>query len=98
MSRTASANAPSYTRVHEATRCRLNETQGMTTMTNIQTNQIEALSDANLDEVAGGFRLDIFEGQVGNILSRLHHPIAERGAILQGAKAIFNNLLGNFDN
>jgi hypothetical protein len=53
---TASMNVSPYTRttLHEATRCRFNQT-GDTTMTDIQTNRFEALSDAEIDNVAGGF-------------------------------------------
>ena len=50
----------------------------MTTMTNIQTNQIEALSDADLDNVAGGsIGLSLHA-----IFNALHHPQGNVGFIV----------------
>jgi hypothetical protein len=56
----------------------------MTTMISNQTNQIEALSDAELDNVAGGsIGLSLLA-----IRNALHHPIGNAGFILSETKNV----------
>jgi hypothetical protein len=89
---TASDRLSSYTHAHEATRCRFQQ-KGTTTMTNLQTNQIETLSDAELDNVAGGFSLSILKAQVHFIGNLAHHPIDNAGQIAKTSVAALKNIL-----
>jgi hypothetical protein len=63
---------------------------GMTTMTNIQTNQIEALSDAELDNVSGGNPLGDFIGS-GIPLSPVAHGLSGAANSIGHAAASVEN-------
>jgi hypothetical protein len=67
-------------------------------MTSNQNNQIETLSDAELDGVAGGFRLDLFKTQVSFLFAKAHHPIDNASSIVGVGKGMVNNFLGRLDN
>jgi hypothetical protein len=65
-------------------------------MTNIQTNQIETLSDAELDNVAGGFSLGLLKFQAHLIVAATHHPIDNAGFIAHEAKNVVKNIFSIF--
>jgi hypothetical protein len=92
---TAAANVSPYTRIiHEATQCRFKK--GITTMTNIQTSQIETLSDAELDNVNGGS----IGLSLQAIRNALHHPQGNVGFIVSEsasvAKSVVKGFFGHF--
>jgi hypothetical protein len=89
---TAAANVSPYTTIiHGATRCRFQQ-KGITTMTNIQTNQIEALSDAELDNVNGGsIGLSLHA-----IFNALHHPQGNVGFIVSESASVAKSVVKGF--
>jgi hypothetical protein len=69
----------------------------MTTMTEIQTNKIDALLDTELDQVAGGFSLSQFKYQVTHaISSAIQHPVDNLPTVGFYAKNALNNFLSLF--
>jgi hypothetical protein len=94
---TAANITAAHTHAHEATAVPLPAT-GDTTMTNLQTSQIQTLADAELDGVAGGFRLDLFKTQASFLFAKAHHPIDNASSIIGVGKAMVNNFLGGLDN
>ena len=61
-------------------------------MTNVLTNQVEALSDAELDNVAGGFSLNLLKLQAHLIGLSAHHPVDNAGFIAHEAKNVVKNI------
>jgi hypothetical protein len=83
-----------YTRIHEA-KGAASSTKGDTTMTNLQTNQIENLSDAELDNVAGGgFNFFAASVEVGALHHMIRHPIDNAGQIARTSAGLMKNILG----
>jgi hypothetical protein len=64
-------------------------------MTNIQTTK--ALSDAELDNVAGGFNFGIFKLEVQALAVNARHPIDNARMIVNIGKGMLNNFLGRLD-
>ena len=64
----------------------------MTTMTNIQTNQIEALSDADLDNVTGGS----IGLSLQAIRNALHHPQGNVGFIVSESASVAKSVVKGF--
>ena len=61
-------------------------------MTNIQNNEVEALSDADIEIVAGGFSLNQLHLQAHLIGVAAHHPIDNAGFIAHEAKNMVKNV------
>jgi hypothetical protein len=68
----------------------------MTTMISNQVNQVEALSDAKLDDVAGGFSLGSLVLSLTAMKNGLHHPVDNAGFLVSETRNVAKNILSIF--